>query len=296
MGSHIECDDLLAFASCSVDDQLNADIRNQISMSLLCHIAQANAMAEAPAMYQPYGQAHGASAFAPATTPTATFSSAPSAWLSDETNTPSSRRMRRRNPSPNLTRSPSSSAVPSGSRYSSASSRAFLDERENYGVADPSMMMDDEVMQIEAEHGEYYDPAISPVYPTAIGTSSDEYQADPALLKVNNTLDNQNNMANSLFATSDPFFLAVSERQAASNRRRQLQAKPFAVSTPLQVTPNPVQFGNLNPLGGAFNTTSQAMQMNVNGNRQQFYTAPSEALSSRGPGFAQLDTALLQYR
>jgi hypothetical protein len=256
-------------------------------MSLLRHIAQANAMADAPAMYQQYGQAHGASAFAPATTPTATLSSAPSAWFSDETSAPSGRRMRRRNASPNLTRSPSMSAASSGNRYSSSSSRALLDERENYGVADPNMM-DDEMMQIESEQGEYPDPVIPP----SSASVPMNNKADPPL-KVN-TLDNQN-MANSQFATSDPFFIAASERQAAANRRRQLQAKPFAVNTPLQVTPNPVQFGNLNSFGGTFNT-SQAMQMNANGNRQQFYAASNEALSSRGPGFAHLDAALLQYR
>jgi hypothetical protein len=80
----------------------------------------------------------------------------------------------------------------------------------------------------------------------------------------------------SLFATSDPFFLAVSERQAAASSRRRLEAKPFAVNAPLQVTPNPIQVGTLN--------------------RDQSLPFYASQVPTQGNNHAQIDAALLQYR
>lgn len=82
------------------------------------------------------------------------------------------------------------------------------------------------------------------------------------------------------FATSDPFFQAVSELQAAANSKRRLEAKPFAVNAPLRVTPNPIQFGT----------------MNAGFNRDQSFPFYPSQIPVQGNSHVQVDTAFLQYR
>jgi hypothetical protein len=108
---------------------------------------------------------------------------------------------------------------------------------------------------------------------------SDEHQqtsSNPSFAFQLSTQPASLNHNGSLFATSDPFFLAVSERQAAANSRRRLEAKPFAVSAPLQVTPNPIQVGTLN--------------------RDQSLPFYASQVPVQGNNHAQLDATLLQYR
>ncbi|KIM25231.1 hypothetical protein M408DRAFT_222188 [Serendipita vermifera MAFF 305830] len=245
MSSHIDCDDLLvlAAASCSVEEQFNADLRNQLSMSLLCHIAQASASHHAAAA----AAAATPNSFAPATTPTTSSftSSSSNAWMADETFYNAQHQHRRRR-EPSMAR---------------AQSRYHTIEESNF-------MEDSDMMQMEQD-----DVPINAILPHNGGDGRLPGKHSEFSESV------------SLFATSDPFYLAVQEVEAASRCRRQLQPKAFSVSTPMQVTPNPVQFGSLST-GQSFAPHYGLGTSNAGSN-----------FDRRGPATTMpIDASLMQYR
>lgn len=241
MTSHIECDDLLALAACSVEEQFNAELRNQLSVSLLRHIAQANASAQFNA------RVNSASAFAPSSTPTAyapatTPTTSASAYFAETM---------------------ASNGLPSKQRRNPSRARTG-----------DMMIMEDEYMQTESNCYNYEDGNDN------IGDESRHFGAHAGVNSAfgfQSSAQPSNQNMPSPFATSDPFFQAVSELQAAANSKRRLEAKPFAVNAPLRVTPNPIQFGTMN--AGGFN-------------RDQFYPQ----IPVQGNNHVQVDAAFLQYR
>lgn len=306
-------------------------------MSLLHHIAQASAGANAPQAF-----------YAPATTPTASFSTggfnhaSPSSWSRDES-TSFEPNTRRRNPglarSPSLVRPHYAYTTVHEDVYEGVETTADGINSSNTvengaGIAGSQMngngmdwdecveITDKDKAQTQVIAGGWFPGDRNPTGSLVQTTPFSEYpstndrrslqsgwdlpssSANPTGLDSISTASNSNSNNNcfnvflesnpsasqaSSFAASDPFYLSVAQLAAAADCRRKLEPKPFAVTSPLRFTPNPVEFGSLHP--------QQSFQSPPAFNQYQAQTAyqqqpPPDPWARRN----ELDPTMLQYR
>ncbi|KAG8826982.1 hypothetical protein FRC19_006220 [Serendipita sp. 401] len=271
MSSQIDCEDLLALTTCSVEDQFSPDIKNQLSLSLLRHIAQASASAHTGSPTHPYGLSNAHRMFAPATTPTASSYTRPTAtWMN------------------------ASMEDPNNFSTSDPRARTSLSRSAHYHEEEDDMDMEEasstSFSVIQTEHGDAVAGRASGTrHPFEAPYTSNSFSQQSSAFVPRHPGSYKPSLepsSPSHFATSDPFFLAVSELQSVASCRRQLQPKAFAVSAPLQVTPNPIQFGNL---------AATAHSATGTGN-QSLFNPSANGMFMRMEGQQTLDTALYQYR